>query len=724
MTRRVSSPLHALARETRRVGHLVAFFAVAVASGCGGDLARDPEPAELQPFAGETRTVFVALGGDDSGDGDRTSPVRSLERAQQLVRRLRAAGPGPIEVVIDGGTYHLERPLRFGAEEGGAPDRPITYRAAPGEKVVLSGSVRAPPWEVEAGGLWRTKVKGAFRQIYVGDNPATRAYRAREPGPGQSFYVDRYDKSGGRVVAVHLRQGTPRALPPIGADAEVVLEKTWTSSVLPTVGIKAHAEGIYCALEELPGRREQALHDALDFYGYPGIRAFVQNDRALLDAPGEWFHDRASGELSYAPFPGQTPSRHPAIVPRLEALLVIAGTPERPVSHLTFAGLELRHTTWDDPTRRGYVGNQAGNYTVGNLQPGPDDLGRRPAAIVISQASDVRIVDSFIGQLGADALLLLPGTRRVQIARNYFREVAGNAISLHTFLREAREVEERIQDVEIEENLIHHVGTEFAGIGVYVTFGREIRIQRNQIRDASYSGLSVGYFMTPAPGVMGKVVIRQNDISRVLGNHDDGGGIYFLREQGATYVFHNHIHDVRSPPVPMGPDVQVGLYFDQLASGISAYLNQVSASKYGFFMGSYPGLESHDLVFTQNAFHEIGVEVQRDREAFLETAASRDIAIHNLAGENSWIVAGAGVPDPVRRAWRSRGVGYSERPLGFLRYGGGIFFNSGAAVCAFRSWGHYLSWGGREDLSNTYEIAAPPPSQGVCQEGHEGSTRR
>jgi hypothetical protein len=78
----------------------------------------DPEP----------RTLHVALTGDDQADGSAERPFRSISRAAEL------AHPGDT-VLIRGGEYRetLEVPV------SGSPKRPITFRGAPGEKVIFIG---------------------------------------------------------------------------------------------------------------------------------------------------------------------------------------------------------------------------------------------------------------------------------------------------------------------------------------------------------------------------------------------------------------------------------------------------------------------------------------------------------------------------------------------------------------------------------------------------------
>lgn len=84
------------------------------------------------------RELYVATGGDDAAPGTREEPLASLQRARDLVRARPAAarsGGGGITIRVRGGDYLLPEGLRFGAEDGGTPEAPVTWRARPGERV-------------------------------------------------------------------------------------------------------------------------------------------------------------------------------------------------------------------------------------------------------------------------------------------------------------------------------------------------------------------------------------------------------------------------------------------------------------------------------------------------------------------------------------------------------------------------------------------------------------
>jgi hypothetical protein len=102
-------------------------------------------PAEDAPAT----TLYVATTGNDGNPGTKTAPFATITRARDAIRNLKTAGRfnAPVTVNVLGGTYHLGEPIILGPEDSGTPDQPVTYQAAPGETVVLSGGVPLDgPW--------------------------------------------------------------------------------------------------------------------------------------------------------------------------------------------------------------------------------------------------------------------------------------------------------------------------------------------------------------------------------------------------------------------------------------------------------------------------------------------------------------------------------------------------------------------------------------------------
>lgn len=87
----------------------------------------------------------VAPGGNDGNDGTSANPIKTISAAA-----LKAM-PGDT-ITVHAGTYRE----RIDPPRGGESDaKRITYQAAPGEKVVITGSEPAKDWEKVSGDTWK-----------------------------------------------------------------------------------------------------------------------------------------------------------------------------------------------------------------------------------------------------------------------------------------------------------------------------------------------------------------------------------------------------------------------------------------------------------------------------------------------------------------------------------------------------------------------------------------
>ena len=102
--------------------------------------------------------LHVATTGSDSWEGSSDRPLLTINRAAELAQ----AGDN---VVVHEGVYReWVRPRR-----GGSSDRRrITYQAAPGEHVLITGAEQVTGWEPVQGTVWKVSVPNA---LFGGFNP-------------------------------------------------------------------------------------------------------------------------------------------------------------------------------------------------------------------------------------------------------------------------------------------------------------------------------------------------------------------------------------------------------------------------------------------------------------------------------------------------------------------------------------------------------------------------
>jgi len=121
-------------RNIMRLKVVVAYLVLIVASPCFG------------------RDIHVALNGDDSAEGTRERPLRTISAAAQL------AQPGD-SVIVHEGIYREEiAPPRGGLSE----EQRITYQAAPNERVEIRGSEVIKGWTKLEGDVWQVVIPNTF----------------------------------------------------------------------------------------------------------------------------------------------------------------------------------------------------------------------------------------------------------------------------------------------------------------------------------------------------------------------------------------------------------------------------------------------------------------------------------------------------------------------------------------------------------------------------------
>ncbi|HUX71234.1 MAG TPA: right-handed parallel beta-helix repeat-containing protein, partial [Cellulomonadaceae bacterium] len=92
--------------------------------------------------------LHVAIAGSDASRGTEADPYRTINKAAQV------AQPGDTVVVHEGVYREWVRPRRGGLSD----QRRITYRAADGENVLITGSEQVTGWQRVQGGVWTVSV--------------------------------------------------------------------------------------------------------------------------------------------------------------------------------------------------------------------------------------------------------------------------------------------------------------------------------------------------------------------------------------------------------------------------------------------------------------------------------------------------------------------------------------------------------------------------------------
>ena len=513
--------------------------------------------------ASQAATFYVALDGDDAWSGTRPThiaggkegPLRTVFRAQRAVREERAKRPAsPCEVQIRGGTHFLYDTLVFEPDDSGTPDAPVTYRAFPAERPILSGGRRITGWErsTTSKGVWTVRIPGvaagewSFNQLFVNGIRRTRARHPNEgylrtEGPLPEIEDPR--KMRGKVEAClgfTYRPGDLQRWSDL-SEANIILFYDWSTSrhwvktlddATRTVRFTNRSSWPVCFWE-----REQ--------------RYYVENVAAVLDTPGEWHLDRGSSQLSYMPTADEDMTTAECIAPAVEHIVAFRGDPEagHVVRHLRFEDLSFQHNQW---------------------HIAPTDVTQRQAAVCLkgaitaTGAEDCVFRRCEIARVGGYAVWLREGTRRFRFEQCEVREMGAGGICLGT---EAYQAEEALQSTHhvIDNCFIHHGGSVFPeGVGIWIGHSAHNRVAHNEISDLIYSGISTGWRWHYGDHGAHHNVMEWNHIHHLgFGVLSELSAIYTLGEIPGTIIRNNLLHDTY--------DYQYGSWgigLDQATSGV------------------------------------------------------------------------------------------------------------------------------------------------------------
>ncbi|MCA1364607.1 right-handed parallel beta-helix repeat-containing protein [Bradyrhizobium sp. IC3069] len=505
-------------------------------------------------------------------DGPFRSPKKALERMASCSGRWMPAAQLR-RIVLRGGLYLLPEPLAITPAIAGAGAPPLRIEAYDGERPILSGGRILDNWKVGADGFWRTRLedvvrgKWKFSQLFV---DGQRRTRPRYPAQGYLSAVGPIDPTEAAGALGHNRfKFNPIGFPSdalLGQHAELLVFHSWTTSRLPVAQIDRTSSILTAHGHTFTSNNNGRIR--------AGARYFFDNVAASELQAGQWHLDHSTGELTYAPFPGESPLATQVVAPLLPTLLRIGNAygAKELVGRIEFRNLVFEHTNWNMPTN----GRSAPQAEVG-----------LPAAVEVGAAQDITLDHVGVIHTGAHAISIGSSSSRIRIQNCELRDLGAGGLQIGTpnigaAVPPPQDVSPAIDRdrVFISRNLISAGGRTSPGaVAIWVGNMDNVTIKENEIHDFYYSGISVGWTWG-----YGKSGAHHNTI---IGNHvhqigkgvlSDLGGIYLLGSSPGTVVAKNVIHDV---------DVHQyggwGIYADQGASFLDIYDNLVFRTRDGGF---------------------------------------------------------------------------------------------------------------------------------------------
>ncbi|MCP4256474.1 MAG: hypothetical protein GY774_02980 [Planctomycetes bacterium] len=505
-------------------------------------------------FEGKKADFYIAPNGNDSWSGKLAAPnidlsdgpFATIERAQQAVLELKSKiylpkekpvetrwigsahkyGSGrDILILIRGGYYPLEKAIRFSAVDGGErietnlpsgafeyhklKDYYVTYAAYPGEGPVISGGKKIKHW-IRLNKIWTAKFTETKVQNLVANGKTLTL--ARSPNVGY-FTPPKFSQNAQELF---FRRNELHQWPGMENNRVIMLLRWHT-------GINSFAR-----IDE----RKQIAYLTKPQAGVVIVppRYYVENVKALLDAPGEWFFDKESRQLSLIlPDTISNPNYANVIAPTLDQLVFIEGTKERPVRNLRLYGLHFEGT------------NPGGK------------------AIYFEYVHNCELVDSEVRGMDGTGVVLSKGCYQNLILNNTFNDIENSAVIISGDAHPANWMDIIRQNI-VSYNSIDNCG----GNNIIASNTLDTTISHNLITNTrGRYAISVGGWSNLEEAIDGGYRVEYNHLYNVQKDADDSGVIKTAGLTHDSIIRRNLIHDVKGGYF----NDNVGFWFDNMSSG-------------------------------------------------------------------------------------------------------------------------------------------------------------
>ncbi len=509
--------------------------------------------------------IYVSPAGDDRNPGTKDRPLATLHAA---LAKLQAAGNRAGAVVwIHPGTYRLSRTLWMNDHCGGKPGAPVTWRAMPGGKVLVSGGIDLPASAFHA--LGKDPMRSRFPR--EARSRILRADLARlgvtelgtlkdrgmnlsiPPAPAEVFFdgrpleLARWPNKGFSRVLKVLDKGDEKK----GRPGKFLIDPARTRRWNPAGEIWLHGYWRWNWADEQirvsrldPGTGLVVTARPHHYGFYKGARFFARNLPEELDRPGEYWIDRKKKKLYLYP-PGPMKGAKVTLSLLEIPLLVLKWT-----YHVRFQGLTFAFG-------RGDGARLFASKDVIFTSCAFEDLGNRAVAID-PMCRNCGLENCSIRDTGEGGVVLAGGDRKTLTPGNNFVKDC----DIHDFARLGR---------------TYKPGVKMSGVGQ--------RVVSCKIHDAPHAGIL--FFAS------NECLIEKNEFYRLCYECDDVGAVYTGRDwtvRGNRIRF-NFFHDISG----LSNHGAQGVYLDDAASGIEVRGNLFHRVQRAMLLGG-----GRDLVVEDN----------------------------------------------------------------------------------------------------------------------------
>ncbi|QDH23078.1 right-handed parallel beta-helix repeat-containing protein [Saccharibacillus brassicae] len=387
---------------------------------------------EAKGAAAVQATYYVAPSGSDSNPGTSAQPFATVEKARDVVRTINANMTGDIYVYLKQGDYYVDRTIQFNEQDSGTNGHNVYYKNgdAVGSARLIGGQ-KVTGWTPYSGNIYKTNVGAGWKFNALYENGRT-AWKARYPNKRSSRYTMAqadYLKSENVNGSSTVLQYGSGDLNPTGWDlkeAQVFVWSggtwNWFTDTVPITGINTTTRQI--TLRE-PTRYPLYRNNA-------GSRYYVQGVLELLDQPGEFYLNSATGDLYYWAINGDI-NTQTIIAPKVQTLLELKGSaPSNRIANIVFEGLSFEATDFTDWFRHAWIkAGDSGESHAYNIYDREINLPHlRTGAILLQNSRFIMIDKSHFKNLGLNAVYMLFDNDHNTVSRSWFEHIGHSGIFL------------------------------------------------------------------------------------------------------------------------------------------------------------------------------------------------------------------------------------------------------------------------------------------------------
>ena len=464
------------------------------------------------------------VNGKDTNNGTtEAKALKTIQAAKTKAATLSASGD--VVVILKGGVYDATDPIVFGSSDSGKNGNTITYRAAEGEEVLISGGEKLTDWTLydAENNIYVADIPTAAkltRQFYVDGEPQPLAALEKSP-------IDWEEVSNG--FSVPEKYNFKDLWYPQHVEMNTLY--LWYHRVEHFTGINSDGTEIYEDTDRMP--------------------TWVSNDYLFIDRAGEWYIDRYDLKIYYKA--DGTMDGKEAYLPVTEQVIQMDYA-----SNITFEGITFSHTSYTHTSENRYLDQQANGHLYDSAWH------QVPAGIELTGCTGITFDGCDIRNMGTAGIRIKSDETQMSDGNSILNcriyDISYSGIILaEIFAHDGYESYQLVKNTTIQNNLITRIGIDmFDSPGITATYTSGTVIDHNEISYCPYSGISIGWGWS---------------------DEEENNNTAFMNEVGNNQITNNYIHDVCKTNYDGGAFYSLGMSKGSVVSGNYIYNSGNGASR-------------------------------------------------------------------------------------------------------------------------------------------------